>query len=123
MKRLSVFLTSAALAPFAAAQTLPHPADPAAKVPAVKYQSAFEGYVPYREHPLAPWREMNDEVARVRGHPGIFGGAGHAGHGGAKPGPSKPAAGQAADSAPKEPAGRPSARGAPKAPSDSHKGH
>jgi hypothetical protein len=35
---------------------------------------------------LAPWREINDEVARIGGHMGMFGGA-HAGHG-VKPAPT-----------------------------------
>jgi hypothetical protein len=52
----------------------PHPADPAARVPAPKYESAFAGYAPYREEKPAPWRDVNDEVGKVRGHAGIFGG-------------------------------------------------
>lgn len=114
-----------ALAPPALAQQrsiTPHPGDPAAKVPAVKYESAFTGYAPFREEKLAPWREVNDQVGTVRGHAGIFGGAGHAGHGGGdKAGQSKPAAKPAGKSA--EPASSTPARGAPKAPSDEHKGH
>lgn len=50
----------------------PDPADAGAPVPAVKYESAFAGYAPFREEKLAPWREMNDEVGRVGGHMGIF---------------------------------------------------
>ena len=56
------------------------PANPSAAVPAIKYESAFTGYLPFRDEKLAPWREVNDEAARVGGHLGIFGGA--AGHGG-----------------------------------------
>lgn len=62
------------------------PADPQAKVPAPAYVSAFAGYQPLRDDALAPWREINDEVARAGGHLGMFGGA-HAGHG-VKPAPS-----------------------------------
>ena len=86
-----VFWAGSAVAQQAAG---PHPADPAVRVPAVKYESPFAGYSPYREEKPAPWREVNDEVAKVRGHAGIFGGGGHAGHGGGgKAAPSKPATG------------------------------
>ncbi len=71
-----------ALAPPAGA-TQPDPARPDAPVPAVKYESGFAGYVSYREEKLAPWREVNDEVARAGGHVGILRGA--SGHGTAKP--------------------------------------
>jgi len=62
-------------APLAAAQPSAshiNPADPAAPVPAPQYQSTFEGYRGFRETPLAPWRDVNDEVARVGGHIGIL---------------------------------------------------
>ncbi|RPJ47097.1 MAG: hypothetical protein EHM16_07295 [Betaproteobacteria bacterium] len=75
--------------PHAAAQ--PHinstPADPRAAVPAPAYTSAFAGYRPLRDEPLAPWRDVNDEVARIGGHLGMFGGGAHTGHG-AKPDPA-----------------------------------
>lgn len=77
MKPAIAFAVLAALAPHASAQpaaTKPHPADPAAPVPAPKYESAFAGYRGYREQPLAPWRDVNDEVARAGGHIGIVGG-------------------------------------------------
>ncbi|HET9663512.1 MAG TPA: hypothetical protein VFP00_04725 [Burkholderiales bacterium] len=70
------------------AQPVSKAADPAhsgARVPEIKYESAFRNYVPYREQPLATWREVNDEVGRVGGHVGMFGGAGHGGHAGATP--------------------------------------
>jgi hypothetical protein len=119
-----VFVTLVALAPQALAQTRsppPHPADPAVKVPAVKYESAFTGYAPFRDEKLAPWREVNDEVGTVRGHVGIFGGAGHGGSG--KAGPSKPVPDKPATAKPAEPAGQAPARSAPKAPAGEHKGH
>ena len=34
------------------------------------YRSAFEDYRPFREQALAPWRDINAEVARVGGHAG-----------------------------------------------------
>jgi hypothetical protein len=79
MKPYIAFAALAALAPHAASQqqaAKPHPADPAASVPANKYESAFTGYRGFREEPLAPWRSVNDEVARAGGHIGIVGGAG-----------------------------------------------
>ena len=86
MKPYLAIAALAALAPHAVAQqqaARPHPADPAAPAPAVKYESAFTGYRGFREEPLAPWRGVNDEVARAGGHAGIFGGS-HAGHGAPK---------------------------------------
>ena len=83
MKPYIAFAALAAIAPHAIAQqqaTKPHPADPAALVPAAKYESAFTGYRSFREEPIAPWRDVNDEVARAGGHIGIVGGAGRAGH-------------------------------------------
>ena len=59
--------------PAGAAQ--PRPTRPDAPAPAVKCESAFAGYVSFREQKLAPWREVNDEVARAGGHMGIVGGA------------------------------------------------
>jgi hypothetical protein len=96
-------------------------ADPAAPVPQVSYRSAFDGYVPYREQPLASWREVNDEVGRVGGHVGIFRSGVHAsqGHGT----PSKPAPGEGPSSTRQDPAGQAPARGAPKAPAVGHHGH
>lgn len=82
----ALLLPVAAFAQQPVARTNPAAAD--AAVPAVKYESAFAGYTPYRDEKLAPWREVNDEVARVGGHIGIVGGAGHAGHGAAKPKPA-----------------------------------
>lgn len=68
------------------------PADSGVAVPAMKYESAFASYLPFRDEKLAPWREVNDEAARVGGHLGIFGGAaGHAGHLATKPTVQTPA--------------------------------
>lgn len=83
MKTLLAIAVLAAVAPFAAAQqTRPEPTDPATPVPAFRYDSGFAGYRGFRDEPLAPWREVNDDVARIGGHIGIVRGA----HGGqAKP--------------------------------------
>lgn len=65
--------------------TRANPADPRAETPATGHQSAFDGYRPFRDEKLAPWLDVNEEVGRVGGQTGIFGSAGHTGHGGAKP--------------------------------------
>ena len=51
------------------------PTDAAAAVPSVSYRSAFEGYRPATEEPVADWRALNDEVAAIGGHIGIMRGA------------------------------------------------
>ena len=38
----------------------------------LQYQSAFEDYRPFKDEPVASWREMNREVARVGGHAGVL---------------------------------------------------
>ncbi len=72
-------------------RTNANPADPRAEVPPARYQSAFTGYQSFRDEKLAPWREVNDEAARVGGHTGIFGGGAHTGHGATKPAAGTPA--------------------------------
>jgi hypothetical protein len=68
------------------------PADSGVAVPAMKYESAFASYLPFRDEKLAPWRAVNDDAARVGGHLGIFGGAAdHAGHSTTKPVVQQPA--------------------------------
>ena len=71
---LVAVLAFAAYGPLAAAQPAPpdtNPADPAVSVPAAPYESAFKSYRGFQETPLAPWRDANDEAARVGGHLGI----------------------------------------------------
>lgn len=76
--RLKLCLVAALAAEAAAAQAIkpPHPADAAVPTPAARYDSVFAGYAPFRDEKLAPWREVNDEVARVGGHIGILRGSG-----------------------------------------------
>lgn len=53
----------------------PDPVDPDSERPAAIYQSAFAGYQPLQEATEPPdtqWRAVNEEVARVGGHVGIF---------------------------------------------------
>lgn len=86
MKKHWLLLLSAMAAGAGCAQTVARP-DPAAadgKAPAPEYRSAFEGYRRYAEPEVAGWREMNQEVGRVGGHPGIVRGQGDATKPGAK---------------------------------------
>jgi hypothetical protein len=66
---LAMFAGGAA---FAQGEGTNDPRAPETRVPALTYQSAFEDYRPYREQELAPWREVNEEVARVGGHIGVM---------------------------------------------------
>ncbi len=68
-----------------------NPADLHVETPLPRHQSAFDGYRPFRDEKIRPWRDVNDEVARTGGHIGIFGGGAHAGHG-AHPVPAQPGA-------------------------------
>lgn len=99
-----------------------HSTDPSASAPPAAYNSAFEGYRPFREEPIADWRALNAEVGAAGGHIGIVGGArGHAGHGASA---TKPAAGPAPGKPMATPGGPPPVRGAPKAPGGgAHSGH
>jgi hypothetical protein len=106
MKPYPIATVLLALAPSAPAQHQPAAAAdatrPAAAAPRAGYRSAFEDYVPWREQPLASWREVNDEVARAGGHLGVFRGMAHAP--GAHPAPARPAS-----EAPAAPAAEPRA--------------
>lgn len=56
----------------AQAPTRADPADPAARVSAPAYRSAFEGYKRMERAAPKAWREANDESARIGGHIGIL---------------------------------------------------
>ncbi len=72
MKRTMLLLLAAgAGAAFAQTEGSHDPRKPHAQVPPVIYRSAFEDYRPFREQELAPWRRVNEEVARVGGHAGV----------------------------------------------------
>jgi len=74
-------------------QVRANPANPDATAPSPQYQSSFDGYRPFRDEKLRPWREVNEEVERAGGHLGIFGGGAHAGHGATTaPPPARPGA-------------------------------
>jgi hypothetical protein len=56
--------------------------NPAARVPAVHYESAIADYQAYQDEIVRDWRAVNDEVAAAGGNVGITGGAtGHGMHG------------------------------------------
>jgi len=65
-------LACALLAAGALAQTRPKPDDAAAPIAPSAYESAFEGYLPYRDEPLASWRVVNDTAGQVGGHVGVL---------------------------------------------------
>jgi hypothetical protein len=85
----SMFSVLAALAAGAAAAQgdgRPNPLDAQAKVPAVEYRSAFEGYRPFAEQEPRDWRNANEEVRTAGGHAGPKPGQGP-GHKTSKPEP------------------------------------
>jgi hypothetical protein len=72
MHRTISFALAATIASSAAAQTpaRPQAADLAARTAPPPYASAFKDYRPYADPEIARWREVNDEVGRLRGHVG-----------------------------------------------------
>ena len=71
LKRLCAAAAIAVVASAAHAQSQPEADVPRSTAPSPARASAFEGYRPYRDEALAPWREVNDEVGRVGGHSGV----------------------------------------------------
>ena len=69
--KFALLLSLLGLALSARAQA-PDPGRIDARVPPLRYESAFENYRPHAEPELRPWREVNEEVARAGGHVGIF---------------------------------------------------
>ena len=100
----AALLFAAAIAPLSvlAAQPspAPNPVSPDAPVRQSTYESAFAGYQSYKDEKPASWREVNDEVGRIGGQAGIFGGAGHAGHGSSQPSTNSPPAASKLQQAP-----------------------
>lgn len=56
-------LTTSISVAVAQSSNLPNPADPGAVAPAVKYESAFSDYQPFREQKSNSWKQVNKEVA------------------------------------------------------------
>lgn len=92
-------------APSAWAQPAPRPAAsasaalaPSPATPAVGYRSAFDGYSTFRDEPVRPWRDVNDQVGRIggwrtyareaQGGTGPAADGGHTGHGSGTPVPA-----------------------------------
>jgi hypothetical protein len=50
----------------------PDPADPKAPATSATYKSTFEGFRSLEEPKPMPWRDANDQAARVGGHIGIL---------------------------------------------------
>ncbi len=90
MHRTIVFALAAVCASAAGAQSAqrPTPNDPKAKVPAVEYRSAFDGYRRFAGEDASDWRKSNEEVGAAGGH------AGHGRGQGAGAKSSKPQPGQ-----------------------------
>ena len=87
--RYGVLLLVAVLPPAVAQYgKAPDPADPRASVPAAKIESAFPAYQPFREQPIRPWKESNQEVADNPGMGAMGGMAGHGMPGMASKGPA-----------------------------------
>lgn len=61
-RRICIALAALAAGVVTAQERRPDPAEAKAKVPPVEYRSAFEGYRPYAEEKVAPWRESNEAV-------------------------------------------------------------
>ncbi len=77
---------------------------PVARTPAApgEYRSALEGYQPYSEDKMLPWKEANDTVGKIGGWRAYAkeaaegpGQQGHAGHAAPAANVAKPAASQA----------------------------
>ena len=86
-RAVPVFLLAGAA--FAQSDSRPNPTDPQAKVPAVQYRSAFEGYRLFADQEMRDWREANEEVGSAGGHAGHRPGQGP-GRQSSKPQPGKP---------------------------------
>lgn len=57
-----------------ASAATPDPFDSKAQVPPIKYDSAFAGYRPMADEPIAAWRESNELARRLGGWSAFAGG-------------------------------------------------
>jgi len=97
-------VSSALLALTASAQTPTTPApapiaSAATQAAPGEYRSAFEGYQPFNENKMVPWKEANDTVGQIGGWRAYAKeaaeGQGHGAHAAPAAGAAKPAASQA----------------------------
>ena len=72
MLRTTCFALAASFAGSAIGQAAarPDPADPKAAATVRPYESAFRDYRPYVDPDIARWRDVNDEVGKLKGHAG-----------------------------------------------------
>jgi hypothetical protein len=90
----------------------PDPTDPKIASPMPDPRSAYADYRAFADEPLAPWREVNDDVARIGGHAGALKGdatSPGSAPAGAAPAPSRSGASGAGES----PGGMHRAHGSP----------
>ncbi len=93
MQKIFLVVPALLLAACAASenQSRPEVTDARAKVPAVEFRTAFEGYRPFAEQEQQDWRKANEEVGAAGGHAGHRPGQGP-GQQTSKPQPGKPEA-------------------------------
>ena len=60
------FVAAHAQSPTPPSQSTPPPAAASQPTPPV-FRSAFEGYQPYTEQKMAPWKQANDNVGQIGG--------------------------------------------------------
>jgi hypothetical protein len=108
---LTLFTVAALALPLTGAARQPAPVPHGDKQLLLDHRSAFTEYRVYQDPGIVDWPATNDEVARVRGHIGIFGGAGHAGQSAEKGSSAAQSAGEAPQ------------RSAPDASASGHKDH
>ena len=64
---LSLWATTATLAQTAPTAPTQHKKPPATQTPPAGYQSAMEGYKPYKDEKIGNWKEANEVTARIGG--------------------------------------------------------
>lgn len=88
---IPLFCAAALLSEPVAAQTPESPSPPPSVPVPLAYESPYAGYVRYRDEAIAPWREINTEVAHIGGHKGAVSATVHEAFGSARPADAKPA--------------------------------
>lgn len=88
-----------ALAAGAACAQDPTPAAAGTSKSRIEYRSAFTGYQPYRDAPVADWRTSNEQVEALKGHAGHAAARSGGSETGSDPSQSAPAGTPGADHA------------------------